>query len=394
MSVRQYAGDAIMKFIINTEQCANGIQKAGNISPSKAGSAYLKTMWIKAEKNTVSFMTTDASTEYIGTYPADVQEEGLIGVSSRSISDLIRNLPFGLVTIKTDDKNDTIIISQGKRLYKLPSSSATWFQEFSPFPADNSVVWNGETLSEIIEKIFFCIDDSEESSWGCLCIKPDGEGGIVFCGLDGRKFAMVNIVNDELLQYLPADGIKIQKKYLSDIKKLISQGDIRLVIGEKRFYVRDNDFKGMFSIPLTDMSFIDYSSFLNRVHADGCSHLTVKKDDFLHALSRSAIFNTNTNGGVRLRITEDSLTISSEDDDKGSATETIAATCKSSISEIAFVTKSLIDILQHIPSDDVNITLSASLGPALFQPADDETYSIIAMPMQINDQTYYQEDDM
>ena len=381
-----------MKFRINTEHCANGIQKAGYISPSKAGSAYLKTMWIKAENNTVSFMTTDGSTEYIGVYPAEVQEEGLIGADSRSLSDLIRNLPFGLVDIKTDENN--IIISQGKRLYKMPLKLASWFQEFSPFPAENSVVWNGESLSEIIEKVFFCIDDGVDTSWDYLCVKPDGNGGIVFCGLDGKRFAMVTIVNDELLQFLPADGIKIQRKYLTDIKKLISQDDIRIVVGEKRFFVRDNEFKGMFSVPLTDVSFIDYSSFLNRVHSDGCSHLTVKKDDFLRALSRCAIFDTINDPGVYLRIAADSLTVSSRDKDSGSATETIAATCQSSITEIAFVTKSLIEILQHIPSDEVSITLSASEGPALFQPADDETYSIIIMPMQIRDTTYYKEDDI
>ncbi len=381
-----------MKFRINTEHCANGIQKAGYISPSKAGSAYLKTMWIKAEKDTVSFMTTDGGTEYIGSYPAEVEEEGLIGADARSLSELMRTLPYGLVNIKTDDNN--IVISQGKRLYKMPLKLASWFQEFSPFPAGNSVVWNGESLSEIIDKVFFCIADSDDTSWDHLCIKPDGDGGIVFCGLDGRKFAMVTIINDELLQYLPADGIKIQKKYLSDIKKLVSQGDISIVVGEKRFFVRDNDLKGMFSVPLTDVSFIDYSSFLNRVHAEGCSHLTVKKDDLLHALSRSAIFNTGHECGVCLHMTEDSLTVSSSEEDTGSATETIAADCKSSITEIAFVTKALIDILQHIPSDDVNITLSASLGPALFQPADDATYSIIAMPMQMCDSTYYKEDDI
>lgn len=60
---------------------------------------------------------------------------------------------------------------------------------------------------------------------------------------------MVTIVNDELLQYLPADGIKIQKKYLSDIKKLVSQGDIRVVVGEKRFFVRDNESRACSAFP-------------------------------------------------------------------------------------------------------------------------------------------------
>ncbi len=158
-----------MKMTINIEHCLSGVQKAGNITPSKVGSSYLKTMWIRAsrKKGTVSFMTTDASTEYIGTYPAEVLEDGLVGVQSRAMTDLIRNLPSGLVHIETDDKDSNVIVSQGKRLYKLPTSSATWFQEFSTFPEGDAVTWNGESLADIIEKILFCISDDEDSSFGC-----------------------------------------------------------------------------------------------------------------------------------------------------------------------------------------------------------------------------------
>ena len=114
-----------MKFLLNTDNCASGIQKAGNISPSKTGSAFLKTMWIKAEKNKVSFMTTDASTEYIGSYPAEVHEEGLIGVPSRALSDLIRNLPSGIIEFVTDETGEKVTISQGSRRYRLPTSSTS-----------------------------------------------------------------------------------------------------------------------------------------------------------------------------------------------------------------------------------------------------------------------------
>ncbi len=383
-----------MKFLLNTDNCASGIQKAGNISPSKTGSAFLKTMWIKAEKNKVSFMTTDASTEYIGSYPAEVHEEGLIGVPSRALSDLIRNLPSGIIEFVTDETGEKVTISQGSRRYRLPTSSTSWFQDFSRFPDGNSIVWNGESFSEIIDRIAFCIEDSEESAWCYLCIKPDGKGNVVFCGLDGRRFAMVTLINDELLQYLPEDGIKIQKKYLSDMKKLVGTDDIQMVIGNKRFFVRDNDFKSQFSVPMAEVSFIDYSGFVNRVHDEACAHLTVKKDDFLYALSRIAIFDTDSERSVFLRIADDSITVSSGTKSSGSAKETISATCKSEISEIAFITKSLIEILQHMPSDEVAITLSGVEGPAKIQPVDDSSYYVIVMPVQMNSMSYYKEDDI
>ena len=81
-----------MTIAINREHCVNGLQKASNITPAKAGAAMLRTMWIRTdrEKKSISLMATDASTEYIGTYPAEVEEDGLVGVQAKSVTDLLR----------------------------------------------------------------------------------------------------------------------------------------------------------------------------------------------------------------------------------------------------------------------------------------------------------------
>ena len=384
-----------MKITLNTEHCVQGIQKANNITPSKSGTSYLRTMWLKASKanGTIAFMTTDGSTEYIGTYPAEVVEEGLVGVQSRSISELIRSLPAGLIHIETDDKNGTVVITQGRRTYKLPASSSTWFQEFSRYPEGESLVWNGESFGDIIEKIFFCISDDEDSSFGCLCIKPNGSGGIDFCGLDGNKFAITVLKNDELLAKLPEEGIKIQKKYIADIKKLLSTDEIEIMIGEKRFYIRDKNDRDMFSVPLTQLKFIDYSIFISKANQADASVIRAKKADLVNALSRNMIFNTKEQICVYLTIAADSITLNSSDKTTGSATETIPAQCDTGVPEVAFVTRTLIDMLSHLPGDDIVVKLSSQEGPCCFAAADDRDYYIIAMPMQVVSKTYYQEED-
>ncbi len=385
-----------MKITVNTEHCASSIQKACNITPSKAGSAYLKTMWLRADrkKGTLSFMTTDASTEFIGTCQAEVVEDGLVGVQSRAMTDLIRSLPPGVISMETEEDSSTLVIRQGKRLYKLTSSSSSWFQEFTQYPDGDPVVWNGESFAEIIERILFCISDEEGSCFGCLCVKPNGQGGIDFCGLDGNKFAICTIVNDEILRRLPEDGIKIQKKYIADVKKLLPEEDIEILIGEKRFFIRDKDGRETISVPLSTMSFVDYRVFMDKANREGGTGVAVKKDDLVKALSRVQIFNTKEEISVNIALSWDSITVSSSDKSTGSATETIDAVCKGDVPEVAFVTKSLIDILQHLPGDDVNVRISEQTGPCSFQSASDAGYSIVAMPMQVVSKTYYNEEEL
>ena len=55
-----------MKLSVNKEQIIEGLQKAAAIIPAKAGAAYLRSIWLKAEKGSLSIMATDANIEITG----------------------------------------------------------------------------------------------------------------------------------------------------------------------------------------------------------------------------------------------------------------------------------------------------------------------------------------
>lgn len=49
-----------MKLTVNKEQIIEGLQKAAAIIPAKAGAAYLRSIWLKAEEGSLAVMSTDA----------------------------------------------------------------------------------------------------------------------------------------------------------------------------------------------------------------------------------------------------------------------------------------------------------------------------------------------
>lgn len=123
-----------MKLIVNKEQIIEGLQKAAAIIPAKAGAAYLRSVWLKAEEGSLSVMSTDANIEFTGRYPAEVSEPGLIGVQGRAFVDLVRQLPTGVLNLTLDEASGNLLLEQGRRVYKLPVSGSEWFQNFSEFP--------------------------------------------------------------------------------------------------------------------------------------------------------------------------------------------------------------------------------------------------------------------
>ena len=59
-----------MLFTVKKENIIEGLQKAAGIIPTRAGAAYLRSLWIKAEGEVLTIMATDANIEFTGTYPA------------------------------------------------------------------------------------------------------------------------------------------------------------------------------------------------------------------------------------------------------------------------------------------------------------------------------------
>ena len=104
-----------MLFTVKKEHVIEGLQKAAGIIPTRAGAAYLRSLWIKAEGETLTIMGTDANIEFTGTYPADVKEPGLVGVNGRNFVDLVRRLPAGDLRIRLDDATGSVILEQGRR---------------------------------------------------------------------------------------------------------------------------------------------------------------------------------------------------------------------------------------------------------------------------------------
>ena len=72
-----------MLFTVKKENIIEGLQKAAGIIPTRAGAAYLRSLWIKAEGEVLTIMATDANIEFTGAYPADVKEPGLVATFLR-----------------------------------------------------------------------------------------------------------------------------------------------------------------------------------------------------------------------------------------------------------------------------------------------------------------------
>ncbi len=336
------------------ENVIEGLSKAANIIPTKTGAAYLRSIWLRAEKESLTIMATDSNIEFNGSYTAEVLQEGLVGVNGRNFVDLLRKLSSGVpISLSLEEGSGNLLISQkGTRNYKLPTNDSVWFQNFSVFPEDNPVVWSGDYLAELIDKISYCIaDDESKDAIGCLYMNPAETGYIDACGLNGHQFAMLRFLHDELHAMLPKSGILIQRKYLGELKKWLGTDEIELNVTEKRLFLRTSDKKEMFSLPLSAYLYPVFSNILSRVEGGSTSNLVITRKEMEEALERLLIFISENNRCTYFSLSEKEAVLSSNGLDVGSATETLEAEYGGDIKKIAFPTRNLLEIMDHYRSE-------------------------------------------
>jgi len=383
-----------MKLTIMKEHIIEGLQKAASIIPARSGAAYLRSLWLKAEGTTLALMSTDANIEFTGKYAASVIQEGLVGVQGRAFVDLVRKLPGGQIVLTLDDATGNLLLEQGRRKYKLPINDSTWFQSFSEFPSQNTIGWSADFFQDIIERVSFCIsDDDNVDAIGCLYMKSVGNGRIESCGLNGHQFALAALIHDDLAAALPSEGIRIQKKYVQEMKKWLGGlEEIELNISEKRVYVRTGDGREMFSLPRSTYNYPDYMSFVSKLSAESISRLDVDRKECMEALDRLSIFTTDNDRCTYLDLAETELTLTAQGQDVGSADERLEVSYQGDILKIAFPTRNLMDVLGHFTSLQVQLSFTAVEGPCGISGKDDPEYTVIIMPMKMTDTTYYEED--
>lgn len=386
-----------MKVRVSKTGIIEGLKKAGMVIPAKSGAAYLRSIWLRAEGESLYIMTTDASLEFTGIYKAEVEEPGLVGVAGRTMVDLIQQFPAGSMEMIADAEKNSFVLKQGSRgRYKLPLYSPEWFQPLAEFPKEGAVAWSGDYLLELIDRISYCIEDDEgRDSMACLCLKPASGGKIEACGMNGHQFAMVTFIQQDLCDILPKKGLLINKKFLADIKKLLPPDEIELNLSEKRLFLRGSRGSENLSIMLgSDYEYPDYNVFLSNLRDNGSNILKLPRKEMADSLKRLSVFSVEgSQPTVNMTLSESELVMKAAGSD-GSAQETLEVEYKGVLGNISFPAKDLIEIFSHFNSEILTMTFTAQEGPCSLTGPEEKDYIVILMPMRVDEKVYYSEGDL
>lgn len=379
------------------EDLINGILKATGIINIKSGAAYLRTLWLQAEDQKLTVMSTDGNIEFTGRYDANVLTQGMTGVEGKKFADLIRKLNPGEIILRVDDEGTVLIIEQNRKKYKLPTTDPSWFPDLDQFPDSNVILWSGVELKKIIDKTFFCI--SEDETMGALtCLKFDRsrfqENTVEVCAFDIQNISIYTTKHDDLYEALPEKGLLIPRKYIIELRKWLPADDIEICIFDEKFFIRTIGMMESINFPLNFDVFMDYHSIISSLRDTIDTKVLFDRNEMLQALDRIFIFSTDYNRAFVMEMSENTIILRSSAVEAGEANEEIECRFEGPVNKVNFNIKSMMDILSHFDSDEVKIEFSSINDPCRVIDDKNPEFYVITTRVMVKEETYYIEEEV
>ena len=168
-------------------------------------------------------------------------------------------------------------------------------------------------------------------------------------------------------------------------RNLSGEEDVSVQIGEDHVVFKLKD--AVIHSKLINGTYPNYERVLPQ---DNDKYLQVDRDLLISTLRRISIFTNSLTNQVRLSITNDQVTIHSEDIEIGAeGKEVMPGQFNSDWLQIAYNSAYLMDVLRHIDTKEIVFELKDSGSAGILRPAnisEEEDITMLLMPIRINEQ--------
>lgn len=347
------------------------------IAEKRATMPILSHILMEPFENGIRITATDLETTLSVNCAASVDSSKSIAVPARKFFDIVRELPEGDIEIK-EIKNNWIEITTSSAAFRIACLPSEDFPSVPGITSENMFQIDSDVLDSMIYKTIYCVsaDDLRRNLSGIYFEKRDGNV-IRLVATDGHRLSFVEkeLENDVLLR----DNVLVPRKAVSELRKLLKQGDNIRIGCEKNFFITVTDEIVLFS-RLIDADFPDY----NQVIPESTRYsLILDRDMLLSALKRVSIFSSEKTRSIKVTVTPGSVVLTSVSPDVGEARESLPVDFNGEELNIGFNARYLLDIMESIEEDNVKVELTDELSPAIVTPDGRKDYVCVVMPMRV-----------
>lgn len=360
-----------MRIRAQRDELADVLARANRAVGTRTALPVLQGLLCEVTGNTLRVTGTDLDMTVRTSAEVEVMEEGRAVIPGRLLSEAVRKMPAGQVTIGVSE-TDIEIEGNGPRFTLRPLT-------IEDFPNQDEVVIDGvevdgEALAEAINQVTIAAsgDGARPILTGVLF--ESSEDGLRMVATDSYRLAKRDLAG----MGLEGNGL-VPARGLRELPRTIGSSKVTAQLLEREAVFSSD--KGTLRLRLIDGNFPKYQSLLPETYPN---EVLIDKESLLEALGRVTLV-AEDHIPVRLKLMEGGVEVAVSRQDVGGETEHLDGEFTGQDEEvsIAFNPRYLQDGVTAVPGDKVRIRVIDAYKPSVLDSGSEDNYLYLLMPVRV-----------
>ena len=364
-----------MKIVCTQENLKAGLATVGRIIPSSNTLPILSNLLIRTDNGILKISSTNLEIAITTQIRCKVEEDGGVTVASKTINELINNLPNKNITLQTE--NNELKIEAENYHTSIKTLPADEFPLIPAIEAKQSQMLDAQELKASLEQVVFAASTNQT--------QPEISG--VFISGEGKELSIAATDRYRLAEKkLPLDkntgniqNLIIPQKTILELTRIIGnqKGQVEVVTNDTQISLSFNDTQIVSR--LIDGQYPDYKQI---IPAGFTTLITTEKQPMVSALKAVGVFSHGSSS-VRFEFSSEKqlVLLSSESSELGKSQVELAAKVEGESKVVILNHHYVLDCLASIGSSEIIIKVIDDSSPSLIVPADKNDYIYLVMPI-------------
>lgn len=382
-----------MKFTSSIKPLLEAVSNAVLALPPKATDFRYESITMTLEKKKLAVFATDGDVALSTAIEVESGDKGVVLLSAKKFQDILRNMYDTVAEFKTDKKEGdgdvSFSIKTDRGSYRIAGSTQKSDQAAAP-EFDLVFSMPAAELKTLAEKTLYAAstDDMRPAMMGVLFEIEAKQLRAV--ATDGHRLVRLTKKMDvgakeKLKIIIPSRVVNIVQKSIG------GEGDVEISISTKDQRIQ---FKAGETGIIASLIAENYPNYEAVIPLENDKKMLINRANLAGTVKRVARFSSR--GDVRLAIAKDTIMVSAENTDEGSAAEeTVPCDFGTESLTIGFNSKFIEDALNHLDAEEVNFEFSTPTRATIIRPkhegekntTDDkkgDDLLMLVMPVRIN----------
>jgi len=371
-----------MKLSCLQENLNKGLNIVGRAVATRTTLPITQNILIATDQSRLKLAATNLEMAISCWIGAKVEEEGVITIPARILTEFVSSLPIDNVDLALS--KNTLQIKSGRFEARVNGLDAN---DFPPIPQVSDGIATkveAEALRNGIAQVTFAAA-AEESRPVLTGVHADfNEDKLTLAAADGfrlavHKTSVLSKVDKQTAVIIPAKALNELGRFLADqeepVEITVNQQKTQVLFRLKNIEVVSQIIQGAFP---------NYSQLIPQSYN---TRAVIDVAEFLRAVRMSSIFARDGSGIVRLIVTPGAeatpgkISVSARAEEIGENVGEIDALIDGEKSQIAFNVKYLSEALSAIHQKQVALETTTSSSPGVIRPVGVDNYVHVVMPM-------------